>query len=160
VVVFASWEAERGALQIGERTLLDFPGGYGAPTTVRPRLGQRSFRVAVLDSYGRRCAVTSERTLPALEAAHFREFAPSLSVGMTRFACFLCCTNTLEVSWKPSLDQFNRSHETSVSDRRRPWYMPPVLISERDVRVLPSARGIPSSEMDRPAPARPPLHKT
>lgn len=41
---------------------------------LRPRLGQRSFRVAVLDSYDRRCAVTSERTLPALEAAHIREY--------------------------------------------------------------------------------------
>lgn len=50
------------------------PGGYGAPTTVRPRLGQRSFRIAVLDSYGRRCAITNEKTLPALEAAHIRDY--------------------------------------------------------------------------------------
>jgi putative restriction endonuclease len=50
-------------------------GGYGEPLLVRPRLGQRSFRVAVLDSYGRRCAVTQEKTLPALEAAHIRDFA-------------------------------------------------------------------------------------
>jgi HNH endonuclease len=49
-------------------------GGFGEPLPVRPRLGQRSFRIAVLDSYGRRCAVTNERTLPALEAAHIREY--------------------------------------------------------------------------------------
>jgi putative restriction endonuclease len=48
--------------------------GYGAPVSVRPRLGQRSFRVAVLDSYGRRCAITNEKTLPVLEAAHIREY--------------------------------------------------------------------------------------
>lgn len=48
--------------------------GYGEPGLIRPRLGQRSFRVAVLDSYGRRCAVTNEKTLPALEAAHIREY--------------------------------------------------------------------------------------
>lgn len=48
--------------------------GYGAPTIVLPRLGQRSFRVAVLDSYGRRCAITNEKTLPALEAAHIRDY--------------------------------------------------------------------------------------
>lgn len=48
--------------------------GYGAPVPVRPRLGQRSFRVAVLDSYGRRCAITNEKTLPALEAAHIRDY--------------------------------------------------------------------------------------
>jgi putative restriction endonuclease len=61
-------------------------GGFGQPLVVRPRLGQRSFRVAVLDAYGRRCAVTSERTLPALEAAHIREYADvqthSLSNGI------------------------------------------------------------------------------
>ena len=50
------------------------PGGYGADMVIRPRLGQRSFRIAVLDSYSRRCAVTNERTLPALEAAHIREY--------------------------------------------------------------------------------------
>lgn len=56
---------------------------FGSPTLISPRLGQRSFRVAVLDSYGRRCAVTSERTLPALEAAHIREYAdlPSHSIN-------------------------------------------------------------------------------
>lgn len=48
--------------------------GYGAPVPVRPRLGQRSFRVAVLDSYGRRCAITNEKTLPVLEAAHIRDY--------------------------------------------------------------------------------------
>ncbi len=49
-------------------------GGYGAPMLVRPRYGQKSFRIAVLDAYGRRCAVTSERALPALEAAHIRDY--------------------------------------------------------------------------------------
>lgn len=53
---------------------VELSGGYGDPLLIRPRLGQRSFRVAVLDSYERRCAVTNERTLPALEAAHIREF--------------------------------------------------------------------------------------
>jgi putative restriction endonuclease len=48
--------------------------GYGAPVPVRPRLGQRSFRVAVLDSYERRCAITNEKTLPVLEAAHIRDY--------------------------------------------------------------------------------------
>jgi putative restriction endonuclease len=41
----------------------------------KPRLGQAGFRVAVLDAYGRRCAVTEEKTLPVLEAAHIRPYA-------------------------------------------------------------------------------------
>lgn len=48
---------------------------YGAPTLVRPRLGQGTFRLIVTDAYQRRCAVTRERTLPALEAAHIKPFA-------------------------------------------------------------------------------------
>ena len=41
----------------------------------RPRLGQGAFRIVVTDSYRRRCAVTGERTLPALDAAHIRPYA-------------------------------------------------------------------------------------
>lgn len=43
---------------------------YGTPHLVKPRLGQGAFRVVVTDSYKRRCAITGEKTLPALEAAH------------------------------------------------------------------------------------------
>jgi HNH endonuclease len=48
---------------------------YGEPTLVRPRLGQGAFRILVTDNYGRRCAVTGERTLPALDAAHIRPYS-------------------------------------------------------------------------------------
>ncbi len=56
---------------LGERS----QGRYGEPALVRPRLGQGAFRLLVTDIYGRRCAVTGERTLPALEAAHIKPFA-------------------------------------------------------------------------------------
>lgn len=45
-------------------------GKYGTPVLVKPRLGQSSFRVMVTDAYERRCAITGESTLVALEAAH------------------------------------------------------------------------------------------
>ena len=47
---------------------------FGEPQLIRPRLGQGAFRVLVTDIYERRCAVTQERTLPALEAAHIRPY--------------------------------------------------------------------------------------
>ncbi len=50
------------------------PARYGEPQLIRPRLGQGAFRVLVTDTYERRCAVTRERTLPALEAAHIRPY--------------------------------------------------------------------------------------
>ncbi|MEO6990581.1 MAG: HNH endonuclease [Candidatus Baltobacteraceae bacterium] len=48
---------------------------YGVPLLVKPRLGQGAFRFEVMEAYRRRCAVTGERTLPVLEAAHIRPFA-------------------------------------------------------------------------------------
>jgi putative restriction endonuclease len=48
---------------------------YGGPMLIRPRLGQGAFRVVVTDLYERRCAITRERTLPALEAAHIRPYS-------------------------------------------------------------------------------------
>jgi putative restriction endonuclease len=56
---------------------LGLPGGYGSPGFQAPRLGQGAFRALITDAYGRRCAVTQERALPALEAAHIRPFSES-----------------------------------------------------------------------------------
>lgn len=48
---------------------------YGAPRLVAPRLGQGTFRSAVLDAYGRACAVTNEHSVPVLEAAHIYPYS-------------------------------------------------------------------------------------
>lgn len=48
---------------------------YGSEYLSRARLGQGAFRVLVTDTYRRRCAITGERTLPALEAAHIKPYA-------------------------------------------------------------------------------------
>ncbi|HEX2079870.1 MAG TPA: HNH endonuclease [Longimicrobium sp.] len=50
-------------------------GGFTDPVLQRRRIGQGTFRVVVTDAYGRRCAVTGEKALPALEAAHIRPFS-------------------------------------------------------------------------------------
>jgi len=50
-------------------------GGYAEPSLVRRRIGQGTFRVAVTQAYQRQCAITRERALPALEAAHIRPFS-------------------------------------------------------------------------------------
>lgn len=48
---------------------------FGTPQLVFPRLGQGTFRILVTDAYQRRCAMTGEKTLPVLEAAHIRPYA-------------------------------------------------------------------------------------
>ncbi len=60
------------------RASLEHPfttAAFGSPQVIAPRLGQGGFRVRVIDAYDRRCAVTAERTLPALEAAHIKPYA-------------------------------------------------------------------------------------
>jgi len=48
---------------------------YGNPVEITPRLGQGAFRMIVTDIYERRCAVTRERSLPVLDAAHIKPFS-------------------------------------------------------------------------------------
>jgi len=50
---------------------------YGEPILVQPRLGQASFRILVTDAYERKCAITNERTLPALDVAHIKPYSKS-----------------------------------------------------------------------------------
>jgi putative restriction endonuclease len=49
--------------------------GFGRPQIIYPRLGQGLFRVMVKESYSRRCAITGERTVPVLEAAHIKPYS-------------------------------------------------------------------------------------
>lgn len=76
----ALWAAVEGSIQsvhiarepaILETTQPRFGSGFLA----RSRLGQGAFRVLVTDAYQRRCAVTGEKTLPVLEAAHIKPYA-------------------------------------------------------------------------------------
>lgn len=39
------------------------------------RIGQGAFRLSVTDAYTKRCAITGEKTLPVLEAAHIKPYA-------------------------------------------------------------------------------------
>lgn len=48
---------------------------YGPPQLIRSRLGQGAFRVEVTAAYSARCAITGERTLPALAACHIKPYA-------------------------------------------------------------------------------------
>jgi putative restriction endonuclease len=70
----ALWEAVNDRLGQANASMESEPARFGEPQLIRPRLGQGAFRVLVTDIYRRRCAVTQERTLPALEAAHIRPY--------------------------------------------------------------------------------------
>lgn len=76
----ALWENVRARLAAGPpspsvASVAEAPARFGQEITIRPRLGQGAFRVEVTDAYARRCAITGEKTLPALEAGHIRPYA-------------------------------------------------------------------------------------
>lgn len=72
----ALWEAVQDRLSPAAASgMAEDHARFGEPQLIRPRLGQGAFRIVVTDLYRRRCAVTRERTLPALEAAHIRPYA-------------------------------------------------------------------------------------
>ena len=54
---------------------LSAPGERYRESMTKHRLGQGAFRVVVTDAYQRRCAITGEKTLPVLEAAHIKPYA-------------------------------------------------------------------------------------
>jgi putative restriction endonuclease len=69
------WEAVQDGVEPSTQAgFAEEQARYGEPTLVRPRLGQGAFRVLVTDSYQRRCAISGEKTLPALDAAHIRPY--------------------------------------------------------------------------------------
>jgi putative restriction endonuclease len=65
----------RDMAAVGTGGIAEAAARYGAPTIIHPRLGQGAFRVEVTDAYFRRCAITGEKTLPALEAGHIQPYA-------------------------------------------------------------------------------------
>lgn len=48
---------------------------YGKEQIIKPRIGQGTFKVLITDAYHRRCAITGEKTLPVLEAAHIKPYS-------------------------------------------------------------------------------------
>ncbi len=78
------WEAVSERLKLSPASVLQEgtatvaaieSNGFGSPQIVHPRLGQGLFRVEVTEAYDRKCAITGERTLPVLEAAHIKPYS-------------------------------------------------------------------------------------
>jgi len=95
---------------------------FGTPLTVLPRLGQGTFRIAVTNAYGA-CAVSSEHSLPALEAAHVRPYADggehALANGLLLRADIHCLYDAGYVTVTPHY-RFRVSHDLAGDFRRRP----------------------------------------
>jgi len=70
---------------------------YGKEILIKPRLGQSIFKAVVTDAYNRACAMTNERALPVLEAAHIKPYAKSgpLRATTDSFSAAICTGSSI-----------------------------------------------------------------
>jgi putative restriction endonuclease len=108
---------------------------YGTPTLITPRLGQRSFRVAVLDAYGRSCAVSTEHSLPVLEAAHIRSYAQG---GPHDVRNGLCLRSDIHRLFDAGYVTVDENHQVVVSSRLKDrWHNGKVYYQWQGQRLHP-----------------------
>ena len=67
--------ADRLDLIAQENRISEERARFGKEILITPRLGQGSFKILVTDAYNRSCAVSQERALPVLEAAHIKPYS-------------------------------------------------------------------------------------
>jgi putative restriction endonuclease len=89
---------------------------FGAPRTILPRLGQGAFRVMVTEAYQRRCAVTGEKTLPVLEAAHIKPYSEG---GMHAVANGLLLRSDLHILYDQGYIGVDQDFKVKVSPKIR-----------------------------------------
>jgi putative restriction endonuclease len=61
-------------LALGPQASAGISNRYGESFT-KHRLGQGGFRILVTESYNRQCAISGEKTLPVLQAAHIKPYS-------------------------------------------------------------------------------------
>jgi putative restriction endonuclease len=71
------WDAvsERTNTQIIDGIVSEPSHGYGSEYLIKNRLGKGAFRILVTDAYKRNCAISGEKALPVLQAAHIKPFS-------------------------------------------------------------------------------------
>lgn len=72
IYLYQTLDEEKNQLMLEDEQAM-----YGKPVLTKVRLGQGAFRVLVTDAYSRKCAISGEKTLPVLEAAHIKPYALS-----------------------------------------------------------------------------------
>jgi putative restriction endonuclease len=133
----ADKQPTRAILEDGER--------YGSAYLTRARLGQGTFQVLVRDAYQRRCAITGERTLPVLEAAHIKPYAKS---GPHRVSNGLLLRSDLHTLFDLGYLTIDKELRVEVSRRIREEY--------ENGRLYYALRGksleiVPTAHADRPS---------
>lgn len=122
---------------------------FGDPRLRRVRVGQSAFKALVQEAYGRRCAITGDKIVPVLQAAHIR---PVSHAGENRVDNGLLLRSDVHTLFdRGYLGVHPRRHTLLVSQRlRSEWGN-----GEEFYARAASGRAIqqPDREVDRPAEA-------
>jgi putative restriction endonuclease len=110
---------------------------------VKQRLGQGTFRVLVTDIYERRCAVTREKALPALEAAHVQ---PISEGGLHRVDNGLLLRSDVHRLFDAGYITVTPDYQIRVSRRLRDDFDN----GEQYFRLNGNSIWVPNSHADRP----------
>lgn len=87
---------------------------FGREYLTRSRLGQGTFRILVTSAYRRRCAITGEKTLPVLQAAHVK---PVTESGPNHTDNGLLLRSDLHILFDRGYLTVTRDHRVEASDR-------------------------------------------
>ena len=107
---------DRPGEQPPTRVIVEEGGLYGSEYLTRARLGQGAFRILVTDAYQRRCAITGERTLPVLDAAHIKPYSRS---GPNRVSNGLLLRSDLHTLFDLGYITIDREYRIEISRRIR-----------------------------------------
>jgi putative restriction endonuclease len=133
----AEWEPSFHLVQADERRFRE--------ARARTREGQGTFRTRLLDAYGRRCAVTGERTEPVLDAAHIQ---PYLGPASNHVQNGLLLTKEFHTLFDAGFVTVTPDHEVRVSAALRDRWSNGKRYYEYDGRRLTS---LPRTEGERPS---------
>ena len=141
-------------LQIQERipraihcsTATDIQQPRYAESVSKHRLGQGGFRIGVVEAYQRRCAITGEKTLPVLEAAHIRPYSVngpnSVNNGLLLKSDFHTLFDDGYITVSPDLhvEVSNRLHDDYGNGKDYYKYHGKQLLIVPDQRILLPSR--------------------
>ena len=104
---------------VGELVINEPGVRYGKMIEIRSRIGQSAFRAMVTDAYKYRCAITKEKTLPVLEAAHIKSYSKS-GPNLTNNGLLL--RSDMHILFDKGYMTVTDDHRVEVSQRIREEY--------------------------------------
>jgi HNH endonuclease len=120
------------------------PPMFREGVSARQRLGQGMFRILIADLYQRRCAVTGEKALPVLEAAHIRPVADG---GMHQIENGLLLRSDVHTLFDRGYVAVSPGYKFRVSRRLRVDFDN----GEQYFRLNKASVWVPSDPADRPS---------